>query len=242
MPAGPSSEAPLSLLGITIRRASVVGRFFLIYGSAVSVLLGVSLALAAGKGSFASTFPLFLPIFGVVGAQGALVVYVNDRTKGVLEYLLAYGFSPRRLFATVLVATLALASIVLVVAVGVGVGVYLAKGNPFTSQLALALGVYAIPMTLASAAFAATVGVYWTALSSPRQGLNSPIGLMPFIGILPSLAALAVVVELEISKRASGAEVVAVLAGAAALLATIVLVLLARIGTLLRRERMLSPA
>jgi hypothetical protein len=237
-----SSEAPLSLLGITIRRASVIGRFFLIYGSAISVLLGVSLVLTAGPGVFPSAFPLFLPIFGVVGSMGGLVVYSNDRTKGVLEYLLAYGFSPRRLFATVVVTAVALASIVLVVGVGVGVGLYLAKGYPFTSHLALALGVYAIPMTLASVAFAATVGVYWTALSSPRQGLNSPIGLIPFIGILPSLATLGVIVELGLSGTTSGPEVIAVLAGAMALIAAVVLALLARIGTLLRRERMLSPA
>ena len=242
MPPESSSEGPPSLVGITIRRASVSGRFFLVYGSAISVVLGVSLVLASGSGSFASAFALFLPIFGVVGSMGALVVYTNDRTKGVLEYLLAYGFSPRRLFANVLLATLALASIVLVVGVGVGLGLYLAKGHPFTSQLALALGVYAIPMTLASAAFAATVGVYWTALSSPRQGLNSPIGLIPFVGILPSLATLGVVVELGLSGRGSGSEVVAVLGGAVAVIAAVVLILLARIGTLLRRERMLSPA
>jgi len=242
MRAARSSEEPPSLLAITIRRASVTGRFYLVYGSIVSSVLGVSLVLAAGQGSFASVFPLFFPIFGVMGSMGGLVVYANDRTKGVLEYLLAYGFSPRRLFANVLATALALASIVLAVGIGVGVGLYIAKGHSFTVELALALGIYAVPMTLASAAFAATVGVYWTALSSPRQGMNSPIGLVPFIGILPSLATLGVVVELGLSGKNSGSTTVEVLAGAMALMAVVVLVLLARIGTLLRRERMLSPA
>lgn len=237
-----SSEEPLSLLGITLRRASVSGRFFLVYGSAVSVLLGVSLVFTAGRGSFPSAFPLFLPIFGVMGSMGGLIVFTNDRTKGVLEYLLAYGFSPRRLFANVLVTALALASIVLAVGLGVGLGFYLARGYPFTPQLALALGLYAIPMTLASVAFAATVGVYWTALSSPRQGMSSPIGLVPFVGILPSVATLGIIIELGLSGRTSDPEVLTVLGTAIAAIAAIVLVLLSKIGTLLRRERMLSSA
>jgi len=242
MQAAPTSEAPLSLLGITLRRASVTGRFYLVYGSAVSVVLGASLALTGGGGSFASAFPLFLPIFGVMGSMGGLVVYANDRTKGVLEYLLAYGLSPRQLFANVIVTALALASIVLTVGVGVGVGLYIAKGYPLTSELVLGLGIYGIPMTLVSAGFAATVGVYWTALSSPRQGLNSPIGLIPFIGILPSLATLAAVVEFGLARGNSGSGVIGILGGAMVLIAAVVLVLLMRIGTLLRRERMLSPA
>lgn len=242
MRSGTSPEQPLSLLGITVRRASITGRFYLVYGSVVSVVLGLSLVLTAGNGSFVSVFPLFFPIFGVMGSMGGLVVYANDRTKGVLEYLLAYGFSPRRLFANVLATAIALASIVLVVGIGVGLGAYLAKGHPLTSRLALSLGIYAVPMTLASVAFAATVGVYWTALSSPRQGMNSPIGIIPFIGILPSLATLGVVVELGLSGRASGSETIEVLGIAMALMVTFVLVLLALIGRLLRRERMLSPA
>jgi hypothetical protein len=57
---------------------------------------------------------------------------------------------------------------------------------------------YTLPMSYASQAFAATVGMYWSALSSPRQGLNSPIGLAPFIGILPTVATLGAVIALGI--------------------------------------------
>ena len=218
------------------------GRFFLVYGTGISVLLGVTLAAFSGSNSFPSAFPLFLPIFGVVGSMGGLVVFSNDRTKGVLEYLIAYGVSPRRLFANVLITSLVLASIVVSVAIGVGVGVYVAKGHGVSSYLALALGIYAIPMTLASAAFAATVGVYWTALSSPRQGLNSPIGLVPFVGILPALATLGTLVGLGLSGKSSTEVFLIVLGTAFGLIAIVVLVLLGMIGRLLRRERLLSPA
>jgi len=230
-----------SLLSITVRRASVTGRFYLVYGTVLSMVLGVVLAHFSAS-SFASSFPLFLPIFGVVGSMGGLVVFASDRTKGVLEYLLAYGYTPRRLFANVLLTTMVLVSIVVTAAVAVSLGAYLAAGHTVTSTLAIGLGVYAIPMTFACAAFAATVGVYWTALSSLRQGMNSPVGLVPFIGILPALVTLFVIVGVERAGPLSATSLVLILGSAMGLVAIFVIVLLASIGTLLRRERLLSPA
>jgi hypothetical protein len=230
-----------SLLSVTVRRASVTGRFFLVYGTVLSLLLGVLLAYFSGA-SFASSYPLFLPIFGVVGSMGGLVVFTSDRTKGVLEYLIAYGYSPRRLFANVLLTTLVLVSIVVGIGASVSLGVYFARGHTVTSNLAVGLGVYAVPMTFACAAFASTVGVYWTALSSPRQGINSPVGLIPFIGILPALATLFGIVALTLSGPLSTTTLLLILGSAMGLVAIFVIVLLASMGRLLRRERWLSQA
>jgi hypothetical protein len=243
MPAGPvPSDAPPSLLGITIRRSSVLGRFFLVYGSVISVFLGVTLGLVSSS-SFASAFPLLLPIFASVGSMGGLTVFTSDRLKGALEYFMAYGFSPRRLFLNVLVATLVLVSIVLSVALGVGVGLYLATGHALTPDLALALGLYAIPMSFASAAFAATVGMYWSTLSSPRAGMTSPIGLAPFIGIIPPVSTLLIIVVLGASGVTTSvttfyAIALVVMAG----VVVFVVLLLALIDRFLLRERLLSPA
>jgi len=230
-----------SLLSVTVRRATVTGRFYLVYGTGISLLLGVVLAHFSGP-SYSGTFPLFVPIFGVVGSMGGLVVFTSDRTKGVLEYLLAYGYSPRRLFANVLLTTIVLVSIVVGIAVTVSLGVYLAGGRTLTSTLAISLGVYAVPMTFACAAFASTVGVYWTALSSLRQGMNSPVGLIPFIGILPALATLFGIVILERSGPLPIDTLLLVLGSAMGFIAILVLVLLVSVGRLLRRERLLSPA
>lgn len=230
-----------SLLSVTVRRASVIGRFFLVYGTVVSSLLGGILARVSGS-SFASSFPLFLPIFGVVGSMGGLVVFTSDRTKGVVEYLLAYGYSPRRLCVNVLLTTLVLVSIVVGVSVSVSLGVYFAGGHTVTSTLAIGLGVYAIPMAYACAAFASTVGIYWTALSSPRQGINSPVGLIPFIGILPALAALFAIVAIALSGPVSTTALLLILGSAMGLVAVFVIVLLGSMGRLLRRERLLSAA
>jgi len=236
-----SEHVSRSLLSVTVLRASVTGRFFLVYGTVISILLGVLLAHFSGT-SFTSSFPLFVPIFGVVGSMGGLTVFTSDRTKGVLEYLIAYGHSPRRLFANVLLTTLSLVGIVVGIGVSVSLGVYFAEGYPATSKLAISVGIYAVPMAFACAAFAATVGVYWTTLSSPRQGINSPIGLIPFIGILPSLGTLFVIVALATSGPISDDTLLLVLGSAMGLVALAVIVLLVSMGRLLRRERFLSPA
>jgi hypothetical protein len=241
MSASATDGVSRSLLSITVRRATVTGRFFLVYGTVLSLLLGVVLARLSGA-AFASSFPLFLPIFGVVGSMGGLVVFTSDRTKGVLEYLLAYGYSPRRLFANVLLTTLVLVSIVVGICVPVSLGVYFAGGHSVTSTLAIGLGVYAIPMTYACAAFASTVGVYWTALSSLRQGMNSPVGIIPFVGILPSLVTLFVIVAIERSGPISATALLLTLGSAMGLVAAFVIVLLVSMGKLLRRERLLSAA
>jgi hypothetical protein len=230
-----------SLLSVTVRRASVTGRFYLVYGTVISTLLGVLLAHFSGP-SFASSYPLFLPIFGVVGSMGGLVVFTSDRTKGVLEYLLAYGYSPRRLFANVLLTTLVLVTIVVAIGTFASLGAYFAEGHSVTSTLVIGLGVYAIPMTYACAAFASTVGVYWTALSSLRQGMNSPVGLIPFIGILPALATLFVIVALERSGPLSAGTLLLILGSGMGVVAILVMVLLVGMGRLLRRERLLSAA
>lgn len=238
----PTSEEPLSLLRITIRRSITTGRAALIYGTAMSLLLAISLSFSSPMG-FSAGFPIFLPIFATVGSMGGLTVFTSDRLKGVLEYLMAYGISPRRLFLNVMLASLVLVTMVLGIALAVGLSVFLLRGNSFSDVLVFLLVLYTLPMSYASAAFAATVGMYWSALSSPRQGLNSPIGVIPFIGILPSLATLGAVVALGVFGNVStGSSFIKVTSISLSLVTVFVAVLLGRIGRLLRRERLLSPA
>jgi hypothetical protein len=238
---GSSPAASSSLLGVTIRRAVASGRFYLVYGTAMTALLGTALALTSPS-TFATSFALFLPIFGVAASIGGLVVFTGDRAKGVLEYLLAYGVSPRRLFANVLLTAVSLSAIVFAIGGGVGVGVYLARGNPFTPELGELLFLYGVPMGFASAAFAATVGVYWSALSSPRAGMNSPVGVIPLIGILPPLATVLAFSALGIAGELTVANALRVIALSLVLVGGTVLLLLRFMDRLLKRERFLSPA
>lgn len=237
----PDMDRPPSLLGITIRRSTVLGRFFLFYGIGISVVLGAVFAITPG-GTF-SALPYIVPIFGAVGSMGSLQVFSSDRIKGTLEYFLAYGVSSRRLFANFLVAAIVLMSLVVGIGESVAIGVYLARGRAFSDIVALAFGLYAVPMSFATAAFATIVGMYWSALSSPRAGMNSPIGLAPFIGILPPVAVLVSITALAASGIVgSPGEYLAVAVTGAVIVAAAALTLLALVGRLLRNERFLSPA
>jgi len=177
-----------------------------------------------------------------MAAVGALTVFTSDRTKGVLEYLMAYGVSPRRLFANFLVAALAAISIVVVIAIGVGVGAYLAVGNHVSTSLLLLLVGYAIPMSYVSGSFAITVGMYWSALSSPREGIGTTIGLAPIFGILPPVATLVLIGVFGATTGITTNGFLLVTGAALALIGLIVLYLLANLGHLLRRERLLSSS
>lgn len=228
------SEGPPSLLGITIRRSFVAGRVFLIVGILYVLFLSIGLSFS-GPSSFDSSFPIILPIFTALGALGGLTVFANDRIKGAFEYLVAYGVHPRRIFADILVTSLVLVTIELGITIAIGLGIYLALGNALSAELLLGLGLYALPESYACAALMAIVGVFWTSLSSPRAGLNSPIGFVPFFGILPQIITL-ILAGVFSDYRYD------VLFGSLAVVVVIVLTLLSLTNRLMPRERLLSPA
>lgn len=237
-----AGDGPLSFLGITIRRSLVTGRVYLIYGCVMSVLLGISLG-ATGGSAFSTAYPLILPIFTVVGGMGALMVFSNDRLKGVLEYLMAYGVSPKRQFVNVLVASFVLVSVLLGIALGASLTFYVLRGHVLDPAFGVGLVVYTVPMSYASEAFATTVGMFWTALSTPRAGLTSPTGFAPFIGILPSVATLGAVIVVGVSTGAvTEADFLTIAGVAMGLVAVTVVALVGSSDRLLRRERLLSPA
>jgi hypothetical protein len=230
-------KGPPSLLRTTFRRSLALGRIFIIVGIVYVLVLAVALSFTAAS-SFTSAYPIFLPIFAVLGSMGGLMVFSNDRTKGVFEYLIAYGISPRRLFINVLLVSLLLETVVLGLVLGIGLGIFVASGHAISLALVMALAVYSVPMSYASAAFAATVGMFWTSLSSPRSGLNSPIGLVPFVGIAPSILTLALVSFLAIEGFTDIYLVIGVAVGA---VVALVLLLLSLLDRLMPRERLLSP-
>ena len=218
------------------------GRVFLIYGTVMTSLLGIALG-SLSAAAFIMAWPLLLPIFTVVGAMGALQVFSNDRVKGVLEYLMAYGVSPRRQFLNVLLASFVLVATVMGIGMSVGLGLYIWRGNSIPDTGVAILLVYTIPMSFASDAFATTVGMFWTAISSPRAGMSSPAGLAPFFGILPPVATLGAVAFIGVTQGAVSSttfELITALATGA--VAVMVLLLLGLADRLLKRERLLSPA
>jgi len=225
-----SLELP-SLLGITIRRSFVVGRISLLIGGGMVVFY--SAAFGLGGPLFVSVGTVVLPIFAISGGLGGALVFTNDR-KGVLEYLVAYGLSSRRILFNALVAGLVQVTIILGAGVAAGVTTYLLSGYALTPRLPEILLVYTFPMSYLTVSLMTTVGVFWTSLSSPRAGMNSPLGVLPMIGVLPTAAALVLALAL-------GAYASQVLLGTELVVLVIVVSLLSRTDRLMPAERLLSP-
>jgi hypothetical protein len=230
-----SSEAP-GVTITTIRRTLRIGWTYLAIGTFISVLLAVILLFRTQhESAFATTYPLEVPIFAVLASTGGLVTFTSDRTKGVFEYLIAYGVRPQRLFVNGLLATVTLTAIILGTALAVGLGLASAHGVPITWDFEQTLLAYTVPMSFAGALFTSTVGMIWTSVSSPRTGMNSPIGFAPMVGIAPT------VLVLVIAETLPSSQFYDFTAGAAAAILGAVVVLLAASSRLMGRERFLSP-
>jgi hypothetical protein len=215
-----------------------LGRIFILGGLAYVVILSTITDLASGSSAL-EALAVYLPIFAVLGAMGGLSVFVSDRVKGVFEYLIAYGMSPRRVFINFLIACMVLVTIVLVISLAYGIGLYLARGESISAMQAELLGLYSVPMSYGTAALASTVGMFWASLSSPRQGMNSPIGFMPLIGIAPTVLTLVAVGV--VSATYGPGSILLVTSVAVILVAAASLLLLSQVPRLLSPERFLSP-
>lgn len=222
-----------SLLGITIRRSMVVGRISLIIGGVMVAFYAA--AFGIGGPLFISVGAVVLPVFAVSGGLGGATIFSNDRMKGVLEYLVAYGLSPRRILFNVVLAGLVQVTIILAIGVGAGTTTYLLSGYALNLPFAEVLLVYTFPMSYATVTMMTVVGVFWTSLSSPRTGMNSPLGVLPLIGVSPTAAAL--ILALTIPSHAA-----TIVLGVELAVVVVVLSLIARTDRLMPPDRLLSSA
>jgi len=235
IPVTPESRVG-SLAGTTVRRAFTVGRVYLILGTALVLLFTLVLVFAARHSTaFSTTFPLELPLFAALGSTGGLMTFTSDRTKGVFEYLIAYGVPPRKLFAGGLLSTAALTTTILGLALAVGLGAAYATGTLLPMSLEKSLLVYTIPMGYATSFFTATAGMIWASISTPRTGINSPLGIAPMLGVAPT------VLVLILAEASPAADFYYITGGAALTILAVVVVLLALSARLMGRERFLSP-
>ncbi|MGI0131399.1 MAG: hypothetical protein ACREEC_14830 [Thermoplasmata archaeon] len=222
------------LLPVTIRRAFIAGKFYVAIATAVSLILALVLVRNPHH-LFASTFPLEAPLFATLGSLGGLMIFAGDRTKGVFEYLIAYGVKPVTLFVNGLLASIAVSTVVLGGILLVGLGIFYGSGGATTLDLEKTLGLYTVPMTYAGTTFLTTAGMYWSSLASPRMGVNSPVGIAPLLGIAPTILILI------IAESSPTSQYYYITAGGAGAVAGLSLILLALSGKLMSRERFLSP-
>lgn len=232
----PSRTKLPSLMLVTLRRGVLAGRFYLGIGVMVSLVLTVALLRSArGTTQFVAIFPLEIPLFASLGAMGGLILFVGDRTQGVLEYFISYGVRPWTLFVNSLLVTATLTTIVLGGSLAVGLGGYVLSGNGLSVSLQNSVLGYTIPMAYASALFASIGGIIWSSLSTPRMGVNTPVGLAPVLGVAPPIVVLIVAEGVDKSAYYS-----VTLGAAAGFLGLVVLLLIAS-SRLMDRERYLSP-
>ncbi|MCI4336687.1 MAG: hypothetical protein L3K17_05775 [Thermoplasmata archaeon] len=220
----------------TIRRTLRIGWRYLAIGVAISLLLTLELLfLGKSRGAqFDGTFPLEIPLFAVMGSTGGLMTFTSDRTKGVFEYLLAYGVRPRALFINGLLSAAVMTAIILSISLSVGIGLAVGRGVALTPNFWEALAYYTVPMGFAGALVTITGGMIWASVSTPRSGLNSPVGLAPMIGIGPTILVLLA------AETAPSSDYYYITGGASLALILVAIGLLVLSSRLMDRERLLS--
>lgn len=215
------------------------GSIYLILGIVLSFLIGglINGVTSANEPLITSqVFPLMLPMFAVIGCLGGLMVFVSDRTKGVYEYLIAYGVSVYEIFWSTLLVTLGLVTIVLGISLAGNIALSLLMGGsiqPITIELLL---IYTIPLSYASTAFMSMAGMMWSSLTVRVPGINSPAGLSTILGIAP------VMVVLLLSGFVGAGNFMLLIGSVTLILVALVIAMAVLANKKMNRERLLSDA
>jgi len=231
-----------SLVKTNFKRALSFGSVYLIIALVMSILFGAVIGGTASVSDdvpmvVSQSFPMMLPVFAVIGSFGGLMVFVSDRTKGVYEYLIAYGVSTYEILWSTLLVTLGLVTVVLGVSLTGNIVITLLMGGSIQPALIELLLIYTIPISYASVAFMTMAGMIWSSLTARVPGVNSPIGICTIIGVGPTMAVLI------LSSFFSGSSNFLLLIGGVTLtLVVLVAVMLVVANKKMNRERLLADA
>jgi hypothetical protein len=235
-----------ALVRTNFKRAISFGMLYLILGIALSVLTGGIISGSASSAASASadvpvlvtqTFPIMLPMCVVIGSLGGLMVFVSDRTRGVYEYLIAYGISVYEIFWSTLLVTLGLVTVVLGVSLAGNIAITLLIGGSIQPAMINMLLIYTLPISYASAAFMTMAGMIWSSLTVRVPGVNSPVGISTLLGIGPTLAVLV------LSIFFTGSSNFLLLVGGVTLILTMLVIgMMVVANKKMNRERLLADA
>jgi hypothetical protein len=235
-----------NLIQTNFKRALSFGAIYIILGIAISFLTGGLITGLVNETASASPdvplfvsqiFPLMFPIYTVMGSFGGLMVFVSDRTKGVYEYLIAYGVNVYEIFWSTMLATLGLVTVVIGVSLTGNIAILLLMGGTIQPALIELLLVYTIPISYASVAFMTMAGMMWSSLTRKVPGVNSPIGIATLLGMAPILTVLI------FSSLFTGSGSFLLLVGAVTLiLVALVAIMMVVANKKMNRERLLSDA
>lgn len=243
--ARPNQRSSQSLAYMNFRRSANYGRIYLVMGVVLSFIIVVPLAAIGrsipagvnGTAQVLSQIPaLTLPLFAIIGSMGGLMIFTSDKTKGVYEYLIAYGVSISSIFWSIVLATVGLTSIVLVVSIASTVGILIVTGASISFAFVELVIFYVIPISFTSSMFMSMAGMLWSSLATRRAGVNSPVGLAPVLGIIPVMAVLL------LSSRVGAGNFILLVGSVSIALVLIVIAMIAVSNKKMVRERFLSNA
>ena len=203
----PSNLISLGALStVNFKRSINYGKVYLILGMVIS--LGVVLSTSflpttpqttqyiatqgkalgitnAGALVIVSIYPIFSPLFAVIGSLGALMIFASDKAKGVYEYLISYGVDTSTIFWSTVLSAVGMVTIVLGVTLTVVTSLLVALNGSIPFEYVELVLIYTIPLDYSVTMFTTIIGMIWSSLTTRRAGVNSPVGLAPIFGMIP---------------------------------------------------------
>ncbi len=189
-----------------LRRSLLSGRAYLILGLAMPLLVILLLyftgrSVEGGKLGFPSSVgggavivalmaPAVIPLATVIGSFSPLLLFVNDRSRGVHEYLLAFGKKPGDIFSALLVSVIVISAILVIVPITAVMVMLYISGPLLLSGFLLETAVYVVPMGFIVPLFISGIAAMWVSLTKRTQFVNSPIGIAPLFGLAPIMLVL----------------------------------------------------
>ena len=194
---------------IHLRRSLTSSRAYLVIGLALPLLM-IAISVLAGRSSSPALalqlglpasvnasaallyllLPTMIPLAAVIGSFSPLLLFVNDRSRGVYEYLLAFGKRPRDIFSGLVVSVVAICAILLAVPAALGAILVALEGPALLPAFALEVAVYSLPMGFLAPLLVTGIAALWISLTKRIQFVNSPIGIAPMFGMLPVIVVL----------------------------------------------------
>jgi hypothetical protein len=191
-------------------------------------------ANATGRGALDLTtaLPLVsvaLQVFAaVIFASPVLLLYVYDKTNGVLEYFLSLGMSQGEIYRQYLKAALMLSSGLVALEIVINVVAGLIEARSLT--LLLEVSVLVVALALPAVSFETLIMMSFSSLQKQRVGANQPLGMA--VGIFTVLPAY--IIPLALPSLA--VEIDLLLAG---IIAALSLVMYMSASRLISREKLL---
>ncbi|MGA2874864.1 MAG: hypothetical protein ABSE82_04900 [Nitrososphaerales archaeon] len=240
---------------VNLKRSINYGKIYLILGIIIS--LGVVLATAflpttpettqyvatqgkalgitnAGTLVIVSIYPIFSPLFAVIGSLGALMIFASDKAKGVYEYLISYGVNTSTIFWSTILSAVGLVTIVLGISLTVVTSILAILNGSIPFQYVELVLIYTIPLSYSVTMFTTIIGMIWSSLTTRRAGVNSPVGLAPIFGMVPMIFVIIV------SESVPSSYLVPLVSGVSLALVLMVIVMIAISNKKIVRERFIS--